>query len=110
VSTSINAQCEAVQIEPVEGWPHDMLKSDFKAGRTVWREVTATFYGEMLDALPPVDFRCGSFLLGEAFSDDVYCGLARAGNRYFARYIERAAFPEAVRTLRAHVLNVQIVD
>lgn len=65
-----------------------------------WQESTEERYEDALNALPPIDWNCLSFLLGEPFDHDDegrprYDAHRKVGGRY-----EVGAFPVNVRDFR----------
>lgn len=87
----------ATIILPATGWACDDCRDDYRAGLPVWREVSADFYEQMRDVLPPLPLGQGlpGFMVGEPFTHDragiaIHLTLVPAGaapRRYFARYL-----------------------
>lgn len=79
-----------------------------------WKEVSADRYDDMLNVLPPLDWRGGAFLVGEAWDHDIetgrprYAAFRQFGPQYFeaSRPLTRAE----LRTELEHPLTLAAVQ
>lgn len=105
-TASINAA--SIEVLPAESWAYDQMHDDYKAAHIIWREVSADFYDQALNVLPPLDWSGQSFLVGEAYTHcargAVYAGLTKIEGRYYARYVARKDFRDELNKLRAHLI------
>lgn len=84
-------------IESCQGFPSDIIRDDHEAKNNIWREVTEEHYWDLLGAVPPIDMKQGSFLLGEPYdfapdNDTYYYGCVEYKGRYFSRIVARKKF------------------
>ncbi len=57
-----------------------------------WQEITEDEYNEMLNILPPVDWKNGGFFIGERYMDDVTAFYQQWRDKYYTSY-QRLSYP-----------------
>lgn len=80
----------------------DDLWDAMKAKPDNWHHTTADMYNDMLEILPPVRWRAGSFLVGEPYSHDrrtgeaIYACFQKRPSGYWARYMTTRVFDKTI--------------
>lgn len=82
-----------IRTTPVSGkdlW--DAMRDEYESGRRRWVETTQEMRDEMLEALPPVKYISGGFLMGEPWStsntgEQVYAAFVRLCGVYLAKFM-----------------------
>jgi len=78
-----------------------VMAENYYAGNGEWVPTTEEMYREMLNVLPPVCQRGGSFLVGEPWNHNaegqaVFAAFSRHGEHYKARYMTLREFKSDV--------------
>lgn len=82
------------------------IKADFYVKKDVWREITEENYDYAHGAVPPEKYgKFGGFLMGEAFSGDVYGCFVAVGDKFFAKYVEFDKMDKEVAKLKIHQMQ-----
>lgn len=80
-----------------EEWSYPEMEKDLEERRPIWREVSADFYDQALNVLPPMDWTAAGFLVMEPQTHDrrgavhaMFSRVTQGGRaRFFARYVHR---------------------
>lgn len=79
----------------------DDLWDAMKAKPDNWHHTTARMYHDMLEVLPPVRMRRGSFLVGEPYDhtaegEAIYACFQRRPSGYWAKYMTARVFDNTI--------------